>query len=156
MTTVSMIRGFRFFAVILFLGLPASPLMARGVFRGLNDDQPASDPLSEQGRGADKTAVPAGSRTAAAAVPREYDLAQNFPNPFNPSTIIRYAIPVKSHVLLTVHNLLGQVVSTIVNGEQDAGFHEIRFDAPNLASGVYLYRLEAGKFVETRKLTLIR
>jgi hypothetical protein len=156
MTTVSMIRGFRFFALILFLSLPASPPVARGAFRALNDDQPVPDPLSEQGRGAAKTAAPAGTRAAAAVVPREYDLAQNFPNPFNPSTIIRYAIPVKSHVLLTVHNLLGQVVSTIVNGEQDAGFHEVRFDALNLASGVYLYRLEAGKFVETRKLTLIR
>ena len=70
--------------------------------------------------------------------------------------LIQYAIPVKSHVLLTVHNLLGQVVSTIVNGEQEAGFHEVKFDALNLASGVYLYRLEAGKFVQTRKLTLIR
>jgi hypothetical protein len=90
------------------------------------------------------------------AVPREYDLAQNFPNPFNPSTVIRYATPVKSHVLLTVHNLLGQLVATIVNGDQDAGFHEVRFDARNLSSGVYLYRLEAGKFVQTRKLTLIR
>jgi hypothetical protein len=90
------------------------------------------------------------------SLPREYDLAQNFPNPFNPSTVIRYAIPVKSHVLLTVHNLLGQVVSTIVNGEQEAGFHEVKFEALSLASGVYLYRLEAGKFVQTRKLTLIR
>ena len=90
------------------------------------------------------------------AVPRDYDLQQNFPNPFNPSTVIRYAIPVKSHVILTVHNLLGQVVATVVNQDQEAGFHEIRFEASSLASGVYLYRLEAGKFVETRKLTLIR
>lgn len=90
------------------------------------------------------------------ALPRDYDLAQNFPNPFNPSTVIRYAIPVKSHVLLTVHNLLGQLVATVVNGDEDAGFHEVRFEATGLASGVYLYRIEAGKFVQTRKLTLIR
>jgi hypothetical protein len=88
--------------------------------------------------------------------PREFDLAQNFPNPFNPSTLIRYALPVRSHVVLTVHNLLGQVVATLVSADQDAGVHEVRFDAHNLASGVYLYRLDAGKFVQTRKLTIIR
>ncbi|HTY57475.1 MAG TPA: T9SS type A sorting domain-containing protein [Bacteroidota bacterium] len=101
-------------------------------------------------------AVPVLGGDAPRALPREYDLAQNFPNPFNPSTVIRYAIPVKSHVILTVHNLLGQLVATVVNGDEDAGFHEVRFEAPGLASGVYLYRLEAGKFVQTRKLTLIR
>jgi len=92
----------------------------------------------------------------AGTIPHEYTLSQNFPNPFNPSTVIRYAIPVKSHVLLTVHNLLGQVVATLINQDEEAGFHEIRFEAGTLASGVYLYRLEAGKFVETRKLTLVR
>ncbi len=101
-------------------------------------------------------AAPAPGGDAPRALPRDFDLSQNFPNPFNPSTVIRYAIPVKSHVLMTVHNLLGQVVATIVNSDQDAGFHEVRFDAPGLASGVYLYRIEAGKFVQTRKLTLIR
>jgi hypothetical protein len=150
MTTVSVVRGSRFLALTLFLSLPVSPVLARGVYACLFDDQPASGPLSDQGKGGEKAAV------TAAPLPREYDLAQNFPNPFNPSTVIRYAIPVKSHVLLTVHNLLGQLVSTVVNGDQDAGFHEVRFSAPNLASGVYLYRLEAGKFVQTRKLTLIR
>ena len=101
-------------------------------------------------------AVPALSGDAPRPLPHEFDLSQNFPNPFNPSTVIRYAIPVKSHVLLTVHNLLGQLVATVVNGDEDAGFHEVRFEAPGLASGVYLYRIEAGKFVQTRKLTLIR
>jgi hypothetical protein len=133
MTTVSVFRGFHFLPAFLLLVLAAAPLMGRDLPSGFRDDQPA-----------------------AKSVPREYELSQNFPNPFNPSTVIRYAIPVKSHVTLTVHNLLGQLVSTIVSGEQEAGFHEIKFEAPNLASGVYLYRLEAGKFVQTRKLTLIR
>jgi hypothetical protein len=133
MTTVSVFRGFYFLSAFLLLFFSAAPLLGREFPGGVGEDQPA-----------------------AKSVPREYDLSQNFPNPFNPSTVIQYAIPVKSHVLLTVHNLLGQVVSTIVNGEQEAGFHEIKFDALNLASGVYLYRLEAGKFVQTRKLTLIR
>lgn len=149
MTTVS---GFRHFLFAVFLlAFIAAPFPAHA---SPGDPLPFDDPLPSGVNGTGKTgpaaAAPSGD------LPREYDLAQNFPNPFNPSTIIRYAIPVKSHVLLTVHNLLGQVVSTIVNGEQEAGFHEIRFDALNLASGVYLYRLEAGKFVETRKLTLIR
>ena len=102
------------------------------------------------------TASPLMGGDSPRALPRDYDLTQNFPNPFNPATVIGYALPVKSHVLLTVHNLLGQVVATIVNGDQEAGFHQIRFDATGLASGVYLYRIEAGKFVQTRKLTLIR
>ena len=133
MTAVSVLRGFHFLSAFLLLFLWAAPLRAHEFPAGFSGDQPA-----------------------AKSVPHEYDLSQNFPNPFNPSTVIQYAIPVKSHVLLTVHNLLGQVVATIVNGEQEAGFHEVKFDALNLASGVYLYRLEAGKFVQTRKLTLIR
>lgn len=133
MTTVSVFRGFHFLSVFLLLFLGAAPLLGHEFAGGVRGDQ-----------------------SAAKSVPHDYDLAQNFPNPFNPSTVIQYAIPVKSHVLLTVHNLLGQVVSTIVNGEQEAGLHEVKFEAINLASGVYLYRLEAGKFVQTRKLTLIR
>jgi hypothetical protein len=133
MTTVSVFRGFHFLSAFLLLVLLAPSLQGHEFPAGFSGDQPE-----------------------AKSVPREYDLSQNFPNPFNPSTVIQYAIPVKSHVLLTVHNLLGQVVSTIVNGEQEAGFHEVKFDALNLASGVYLYRLESGKFIQTRKLTLIR
>ncbi len=147
MTTVSGVRGFQILSGFLLLFLAVAPILAHASPR---DDRPFADPLAGQGNGAAK------STPAANLLPHEYDLAQNFPNPFNPSTVIQYAIPVKSHVILTVHNLLGQVVATIVNGEQEAGFHEIRFDALSLASGVYLYRLEAGKFVQTRKLTLIR
>jgi WD40 repeat protein len=83
-------------------------------------------------------------------------LAQNYPNPFNPSTTIRYGLPSRSHVTLTVFNALGQQVATLVEGEQEAGFHEAVFDASGLASGVYLYRLTAGSFVDTRKLILVR
>ena len=89
-------------------------------------------------------------------VPNTYRLDQNYPNPFNPSTTIRYGLPSRSHVTLTVFNTLGQQVATLVEGEQEAGFHEATFDASGLASGVYLYRLTAGSFVETRKLVLVR
>jgi hypothetical protein len=89
-------------------------------------------------------------------IPVEFRLDQNYPNPFNPSTTIRYGLPNRSQVTLTVFNTLGQQVATLVNGEQEAGYHEVRFDAGGLSSGVYFYRLQAGNFVETRKLLLVR
>ena len=90
------------------------------------------------------------------AIPVSYELLQNYPNPFNPTTTIRYGLPSRSHVTLTVFNTLGQQVATLVQGEQETGYHEIRFDGSNLASGVYLYRLQAGDFVQTRKLLLVK
>jgi hypothetical protein len=81
---------------------------------------------------------------------------QNYPNPFNPSTTIRYALPHKSAVQLTVFNTLGQQVAVLQNGEQEAGYHDVRFDGTNLSSGVYFYRIQSGDFVETRKLILLR
>jgi hypothetical protein len=89
-------------------------------------------------------------------VPASYQLDQNYPNPFNPSTTIRYGLPHESQVTLMVYNTLGQVVSQIVSGEREAGYHEVRFDATGLSSGVYFYRLTAGDFVRTRKLLLAR
>ncbi len=89
-------------------------------------------------------------------VPSRFVLEQNFPNPFNPVTTIRYGLPQKSGVRLTVYNLLGQEVTTLVNEEQNAGYHEVTFDASGLASGVYIYRLTAGSFAQSRKLLLVR
>jgi hypothetical protein len=89
-------------------------------------------------------------------VPFSYSLEQNYPNPFNPSTTIRYGLPSRSHVTLSVYNTLGQRVRTVVEGEQEAGYHEVRFDASGLASGIYLYRLTAGDFVQTKKLVCVR
>lgn len=90
------------------------------------------------------------------AFPVSPRLEQNFPNPFNPSTTIRYALPQRLHVTMSVFNILGQQVAALVQEEQEAGYHEVQFDASNLSSGMYLYRLTAGNFVQTRKLLLIR
>ena len=89
-------------------------------------------------------------------VPEKASLSQNFPNPFNPSTTIRYGLPNRARVILTVFNTLGQSVSILVNGEEEAGYHEIAFDGSRLSSGVYFYRIAAGSFVQTRKLVLLR
>lgn len=91
-----------------------------------------------------------------ALIPNEYRLEQNYPNPFNPITTIRYGLPQKSAVRLAVYNLLGQEVATLLQEEQEAGDHEVKFDASGLSSGVYFYRLVAGAFIQSRKLILLR
>jgi hypothetical protein len=96
------------------------------------------------------------SVTSSGSLPERCSLEQNYPNPFNPSTTIRYSLPQRSHVSLTVFNTLGQKVTTVVEGEMEAGVHEVKFDASRLASGVYLYRIQAGNFVQTRRLVVIR
>jgi hypothetical protein len=88
--------------------------------------------------------------------PTQFSLSQNYPNPFNPSTIIRYGLPLRSQVALNIYNTLGQQVATLVNRNEEAGYHSVRFDGSNLASGAYFYRLQAGTYVETRKLLLLR
>jgi hypothetical protein len=89
-------------------------------------------------------------------VPGTFSLSQNYPNPFNPSTTIRYGLPQRQQVLLTLFNTLGQRVATLVREEKEAGYHEVKFDATGLSSGVYFYRLQAGNYVATKKLLLLR
>jgi hypothetical protein len=85
-----------------------------------------------------------------------YSLLQNYPNPFNPSTTIKYELPQSSEVRLSVYDMLGREVSVLVNERRNAGIHEVKFDGSNLASGVYFYRLQAGGFVQSKKIVLLR
>lgn len=86
----------------------------------------------------------------------EFNLAQNYPNPFNPTTTIIYSIPESNNTRLTIYDILGREVSTLVNGFNKAGQHEIIFDAQDLPSGVYFYTLQCGNFLQTKKLLLLR
>ncbi len=87
---------------------------------------------------------------------RTFRLSQNYPNPFNPTTTITYSLPHRSHVMLTVFNALGQQVATLVNGDMEPGYHTVQFDGSHLSSGMYFYRLQAGSFVDTKKLLLVK
>jgi hypothetical protein len=89
-------------------------------------------------------------------LPTEYELKQNFPNPFNPMTNIEYSIPVTGNVSLKVFNTLGQEVAVIVDGNHLAGSYVATFDGSRLASGVYMYRLESGNIAITKKFVLMK
>jgi hypothetical protein len=90
------------------------------------------------------------------AIPSDYALQQNVPNPFNPITIIAYDLPEASDVALTIYSITGQTVASLVSAHQEAGHYGIVWDGSGLASGVYLYRLEADSFVETKRMVLLR
>ena len=83
-----------------------------------------------------------------------YILNQNYPNPFNPSTLISFSIPEQENVKLDVYNILGQHISSLVKGELNAGFHNVKFEARNIPSGIYFYKLETNKFINVKKMIL--
>ena len=89
-------------------------------------------------------------------LPEPFNLMQNYPNPFNPSTTIRYSLRFQTRVRLEVLNMLGQRVTTLVDQRQNAGHYEVMFNPSSLSSGTYFYRLEAGEFVETRRMILVK
>ncbi len=97
-----------------------------------------------------------GVREISNSVPEQYSLAQNYPNPFNPTTTIRFSLKTGSRIELTVTNVLGQPVKTLVNEELTAGTHEVTFDASTMASGIYFYTLRTGNFIETKKMILTK
>jgi hypothetical protein len=93
---------------------------------------------------------------APSTIPVAYKLYQNSPNPFNPSTTLRFDLPVGSHVNLQIFDISGRLVETLVNGQREAGQHEVTFDASKLASGMYLYRISAGEYQASGKMVLVK
>ncbi|MEJ2049639.1 MAG: endo-1,4-beta-xylanase, partial [Calditrichota bacterium] len=89
-------------------------------------------------------------------LPIEFNLSNNYPNPFNPSTTIKFALPKSSKVRLSVYNLLGQEVAVVLNQNVNAGYHEITFNGSDLSSGVYFYKLVAGEFIRVKKMMLVK
>lgn len=88
--------------------------------------------------------------------PKNFALYSNYPNPFNPSTKIRYAISQTTFTSLKVYSILGQEVATLINEEKTPGVYEVNFDATNLSTGTYIYRLQAGNYTEIKKMILLR
>jgi hypothetical protein len=89
-------------------------------------------------------------------LPTVFKLEQNYPNPFNPSTKIKFAVPEKSNVLIKIYDILGSEVETLVNKEMDAGWYDKDFNAAGLSSGIYLFRMEAGNYVNTKKMIYLK
>ena len=86
----------------------------------------------------------------------KFDLSQNYPNPFNPVTTINFSIPQRSNVILSVYNVIGIEIATLIKEEKEEGIYTVPFNASGLASGIYLYKLQAGSFVETKKMILMK
>ena len=89
-------------------------------------------------------------------IPFQFMLEQNYPNPFNPSSTIKYSIPASEFVTIKVYDVLGNEIATLVNEEKSAGNYELVFNATELSSGIYFYKLQSGSFVETKKMILIK
>ncbi|MEE9432207.1 MAG: T9SS type A sorting domain-containing protein [Melioribacteraceae bacterium] len=89
-------------------------------------------------------------------LPIEFSLGQNYPNPFNPTTVISYSIPTTSNVSITVFDLLGNEIATLVNENKQAGKHKVNFNASQLSNGVYFYKLEAENFIDMKKMILLK
>jgi len=97
-----------------------------------------------------------GIKVISLEIPSTFSLSQNYPNPFNPITKIRFDLPKNVNVKLTIYDMLGKEIETIVNEHLNAGSYEVTFDGTKYTSGVYYYRLNAGEFVETKKMILVK
>ncbi len=89
-------------------------------------------------------------------IPSSFILNQNYPNPFNASTTINYSLPKSGPVTIDIYDLLGRKFETLIQAEQPAGYHQVTWDATDASSGMYFYRIQAGDYVETRKMVLIK
>ena len=100
--------------------------------------------------------MPLGVHNPTSDIPKEFSLIQNFPNPFNPTTVIEFNIPRTAFVTVKVYDMLGKEVSTLVNDTKQAGSYLVNFIASNLTSGVYFYKIMAGDFTATKKMMLVK
>jgi hypothetical protein len=89
-------------------------------------------------------------------IPKEFSISQNYPNPFNPSTRIKFGLPKSCFVSISLHNMIGQFITTIFEGDLKAGYHETLFNASSYPSGIYFYTIKAGDFKKTMKMMLIK
>ena len=89
-------------------------------------------------------------------VPTQFELSQNYPNPFNPSTTIRFSLPKETQLKIKFYNMLGELVETLAEGNYEAGYHKVTFNASSLPSGAYIYRIESSEFVQVKKMVLIK
>lgn len=119
-------------------------------------------PLANGGTGAANKHVPQSAVpvtvtvVSSSALPMNFELKQNYPNPFNPSTTIGYSIPAEAKVTLEVLDVLGRKVATLVDAVQSAGFHSCRWEANDVPSGVYFYRMKAGTYTKTLKMIQLK
>jgi hypothetical protein len=104
----------------------------------------------------DGTDVPLAVERIDASVPNKFSLDQNYPNPFNPSTVISYQLSAASNVRLTVYDMLGRKMALLVNEKQNAGTHQVRWNAANMPSGMYFYKIETGSESQVRKMMLLK
>ena len=113
------------------------------------------------GVGCDSIMVDPPSSIENEIIPQQYTLHQNYPNPFNPVTSLRYDLPENSHVTITIYDMLGKEVKTLINQTQDAGYRSIIWDATNdygkpVSAGIYLYQIQAGAYISTKKMVLLK
>jgi flagellar hook assembly protein FlgD len=90
------------------------------------------------------------------SLPTEYGLDQNYPNPFNPTTTINYQLPENNHVTIKIYDILGNLVTTLIDQQMEAGYQSVNWNASHSASGVYFYELRSGSFISTKKLMLLK
>jgi hypothetical protein len=102
------------------------------------------------------TGIPVGINDPVSQIPSAYSLMQNYPNPFNPTTNITFALPTAGNVELKIYDITGKEVASLVNTYVNAGTHSVTFDAASYASGIYIYKITAGTFVDSKKMVLIK
>jgi hypothetical protein len=122
----------------------------------LNEIGSDCDPYAPTGASFDGGDVINSARPDAGQIPTEFSLAQNYPNPLNATTEFEFGIPTGAHVTLDIFNIMGQKVTRLVDGYHEPGMYNVNWDSNSVSSGVYFYRIEAGEYIEMRKMLLLK